>query len=165
MILFDNYKLELKIKGNSIAIKLIMLTPYVNTQKLLHTYSYFKNNLPTILQSDCYNAENLPFNIEIANTELGHLFEHILLEKLCEEKILHGQNEATFSGNTSWNWKKDPYGVFNIFVEIDNSDLNLINNSLLKTCAIFSAFLSNKNVNQKFVNKLLMNSPMEQMTP
>jgi len=54
MILYDNYKLDLKIKGNNIVIKLIMLTPYINTQNLQHTKSYFKDNLPSIFNSECY---------------------------------------------------------------------------------------------------------------
>jgi len=166
MILYDNYKLDLKIKGNNIVIKLIMLTPYINTQNLQHTKSYFKDNLPSIFNSECYNSENLPFNVEIANTELGHLFEHILLEKLCEEKILTGKEEATFSGNTSWNWTKDPYGVFNIFVEIENSDLEIVKNSLLKTCILFSAFLSNENISSEILNKeMLINSSMDHINP
>lgn len=90
----------------------------VTTRNIPHVQKLLQAHLPTILRSKCFNEKNLPFSQEVAHTEIGHLFEHILLEYLCKEKISSGSNEAIFSGVTKWNWKKDAYGTFHIQIDV-----------------------------------------------
>ena len=82
-----------------------------------------QRNLPQVLDALCFNDSNLPFDIEVKNTEMGHLFEHIILEYMCEEKIKNGFPKASFKGVTNWNWKKDIQGTFHIQIEIEPADL------------------------------------------
>jgi hypothetical protein len=58
-------------------------------------------------------------------TETGHLFEHIWLEVLCCEKLRTAKS-AHYAGETSWNWKKDPRGLFHIHLNATNADRELI---------------------------------------
>lgn len=114
-------------------IHMNFFTALVNTRDLPWTYSLLSEYLPSILQSTCYNDENIPFAIEVKRTELGHLFEHIVLEYLCEEKLRLGFEEATFSGRTKWNWEQDPYGVFHIHIDMPISDRDIFSPALHKS--------------------------------
>lgn len=140
----DYYKILLFPNEKLLEIKLEMLTPYVNTSKLRHTYNFFEKNLPSILKSQCFNENNYNFSQEIINTELGHLFEHILLENLCKEKLLNGHKNASFSGYTSWNWKIEKPGNFNIKINIEPADKIYLDSALEKTCELFIRLLNDK---------------------
>ncbi|HEX9061591.1 MAG TPA: hypothetical protein VF941_15530 [Clostridia bacterium] len=113
----------------------------VTTTDMPYISSLLKKELPTILRSKCFNEGNVPFYKEVLSTELGHLFEHILLEYLCMAKIGMGFKEAVFSGITKWDWNKDPYGTFRIEIDVDNSDLVFLTPALKKTINLFESIL------------------------
>jgi hypothetical protein len=79
-------------------------------------------HLPSIFQSKCFNEKNLPFIKEAERTEIGHLFEHILLEYLCALKKEKGEKKNIHNGVTRWNWERDAWGVFHITVDSGSSD-------------------------------------------
>jgi hypothetical protein len=82
--------------------------------------------LPNLLQNvKCYNGQNHHFATEMLATETGHLYEHIWLEVLCCEKLRTAQT-AHYAGETSWNWKKDPRGLFHIQLNANHADRQLI---------------------------------------
>lgn len=110
---------SLKIKNNKKKIHIVMKlnTSVVNTQFLPNTFSILEKNFPGVLKTACFNEKCLPFCEEVKQTEIGHLFEHILLESLCLEKMAGGYMSASFNGRTDWNWKKEERGVFHIFVD------------------------------------------------
>src|SRR3989344_4488342 len=64
--------------------------PSVTTKDFPQTFAILQKRLPSVLQSQCFNEENIPFLLEVKTTEIGHLFEHILLEYLCELKLRQG---------------------------------------------------------------------------
>lgn len=68
-----------------------------------------RQQAPGLEYHDCHNAAGLPFVEEMQNTELGHAFEHLILEKLRLLKI-YGR------GLTRWNWKRDPMGRYQITI-------------------------------------------------
>ena len=96
--------------------KIIMDLLYnqINTKEIPFIEDLLKENLPSVLAATCYNDLDLPFDEEVRNTEIGHLFEHILLEYLCQNRLAKGAKRATFSGRTKWNWTRDPFGRFHI---------------------------------------------------
>lgn len=82
--------------------------------------------LPHLLDNvKCYNGQNHPFAVEMLATETGHLYEHIWLEVLCCEK-LRTAHTAHYRGQTSWNWKKDPRGIFHVELNATEKDRHLI---------------------------------------
>lgn len=97
-------------------ISLFLSFPYVNTLFFPKTLDILEQNLPTVLKSKCFNKFNLPFRTEAAQTEMGHLFEHILLEYLFKLNLKYKGEKQVFSGRTSWDWKKDPRGLFKITI-------------------------------------------------
>ncbi|HUQ85109.1 MAG TPA: hypothetical protein VM077_02190 [Candidatus Limnocylindrales bacterium] len=105
----------------------------LTTKNLLYTLSILKAKLPSTLRSKCFNKDNLPFEKEVINTELGHLFEHILLEYIGEIKRSLGMKNPIHNGITKWNWNKDKRGVFHITIDLGTKDEDILQVSLSKT--------------------------------
>lgn len=113
----------------------------VHTNHFPSTYNILKANLPSVLKTKCFNDRNLPFDKEVLNTELGHLFEHILLQYLCNIKLKKGAKYANFKGVTHWNWKKDAPGTFHITLYASINDWQLFPEAL--------------EMSQKLLNKII----------
>ena len=95
---------ELAIMQKQTSTRIIMDVLYnrINTNEIPTIVDVLQAKLPSVLYTTCYNDQNLPFDIEVQNTEIGHLFEHILLEYLCQLKLAKGAKQATFAGKTRW---------------------------------------------------------------
>lgn len=90
-----------------------ILNPVINTKNLSGTIDIINREVPSLFQNECFNPNNLPFSEEVKATEVGHLFEHLILEFLkIEVEKLYGS--ADFSGVTSWNWTENKFGCFSI---------------------------------------------------
>lgn len=111
------FSLQLKMSKNRVHIVMQLNTEIVNTQFLPKTRAILEAQFPGVLHTACFNEQNLPFSEEVKQTEIGHLFEHILLESLCVEKMALGYEQACFNGRTDWNWQKEKRGKFHIFVD------------------------------------------------
>lgn len=76
--------------------------------------------LPHLARHRCENDNGLSFKRECRSTEIPHLFEHLIIE-------LQGQAQRSglLRGETQWNWKVDPKGRFNVYVDYDNEMLVL----------------------------------------
>jgi hypothetical protein len=59
----------------------------ISTSTIPATSLQLALHLPSIFGCNCFNDGNKSFGEECKNTELGHLFEHIMLEYLCIEKM------------------------------------------------------------------------------
>lgn len=140
-----DYNLAIKHLTDKTFITMSLMTSYFHTTHLPSTYQILKDNLPTVLQTECFNDSGLPFDQEVKNTEIGHLFEHILLEYLCELKIQYGHKKALFKGVTNWNWKKDAKGTFHIFIDIDQKDVIFLDIALEKSIKLLNKVLENNN--------------------
>lgn len=118
-----------------------VLLPVTTTAIFPSTKKILEKLLPSILLSTCFNEEDLPFNQEVENTEIGHLFEHILLEYLCLEKLSYGYKEAVFSGRTNWNWQKDEEGTFHIIIDSGHSDAIFFPHAIEKSAILLRGIL------------------------
>src|SRR5260221_1214377 len=86
-IVEDLFSLAIIQKRTRTKITMDLLYNQINTKKIPLITDLLKENLPSVLATICYNDLNLPFHVEVLNTEIGHLFEHILLEYLCQSKL------------------------------------------------------------------------------
>lgn len=111
------FSLKLMMGIGKVHIVMQLNTEIVNTQYLPKTSEILESHFPGVLNTACFNDQNLPFVEEVKQTEIGHLFEHILLESLCNEKMASGSTQASFNGRTDWNWQKEKRGKFHIFVD------------------------------------------------
>lgn len=85
--------------------------------------------LPSLREHDCINRRNLSFEEELNETELGHVFEHVVLAVLALRGI-------RTRGQTTWNWQRDPIGTYHI--TIGTGKKLLLKESLLVTQAILT---------------------------
>lgn len=129
-------------KETSTKIVMDLLYNQLNTQEIPTIVPLLEDNLPSVLTTMCYNDKNLPFNEEVQNTEIGHLFEHILLEYLCQHKLAKGARRATYAGKTKWNWTRDPMGRFHIHLTCGKKDADILPLALEKTVALMKVILS-----------------------
>lgn len=111
------------------------------TDDLPATFSILETQLPTVLQTKCFNDWGLPFIEEVKATTMGHLFEHIALDYLCIDKIQSGSKGAKFSGHTIWNWDKFPEGSFLVCLEIKPEDQQFLLTALPKTINLTESIL------------------------
>ncbi len=70
--------------------------------------------IPSIRHHECDNDECVSFEVEAQDTEIPHLFEHLVIE--LQVKALGG----SLSGETSWDWTRDPRGCFRVSVDYRN---------------------------------------------
>jgi hypothetical protein len=134
--------ISLRQTAKKMVIDLYISHGQITTEHMPHVKSILQTKLPSILLSKCFNSKNLPFAKEVEATELGHAFEHILLEYLCLTKMSLGCQEARFSGITSWNWNRKKYGTFSITIGIEKEDALLISPALQKTIRLFEEILT-----------------------
>jgi hypothetical protein len=115
---------------------------FVYTKNLDQITSILKNDLPRVLNTKCFNNERIPFSEEVKNTELGHLFEHILIQNLCDLRQSSPLDNKSYSGETSWNWDKYSYGSFHISISADESDDDIFPKALEKSLTLTEKILS-----------------------
>ncbi|OGH41407.1 MAG: hypothetical protein A3H79_02030 [Candidatus Levybacteria bacterium RIFCSPLOWO2_02_FULL_36_8b] len=116
IFMLDFFSLTINKKRLKTLITMKLYTNTINTKDIPYTTFILEKFLPNVLKSVCYNKKKLPFHEEVKKTEIGHLFEHILLEYLCRFKTSKGFKNVEFSGETYWNWRKYPRGTFYITI-------------------------------------------------
>ena len=77
--------------------------------------------LPDIKHHKCDNPKNLTFVEELEDTSIAHVFEHIVLEIISQKS----KTEKKLKGLTSWNWHKEPRGIYNIEINVSQKELVL----------------------------------------
>lgn len=98
----------------------------VATDVLPHTLTFLETHCSSVLCTKCFNPGKLSFREEVTDTELAHLFEHIILDLLVQVKVNLGAEDACFSGETRWDWRIDPVGTFEIELGVPKKDQYLL---------------------------------------
>ncbi len=135
------YKGKFQLRKHCTTIQFEVCSEFLYTSQLSATVKVLEEQLPSIFCCQCFNDDNIPFTKEVENTELGHLFEHILLEFLCKEKLHLGENSADYSGVTNWNWKRDPRGTFRININIGKEESHIFASALQHTVALVNQII------------------------
>lgn len=102
-----------------------MKSDHVSTKNMPEITSFLHRHAPEVLCTECFNDHNVPFSEEVKNTELGHLFEHLVLADLCAA-VSKARGEYTVSAVTDWDWDQNPRGSFSLTFDIDVSDSSLL---------------------------------------
>jgi hypothetical protein len=155
------YSLEVDHKKQSTELTMMLTIPTVNTKYIPLTFAILNESLPSIFDSMCFNDDKLPFIKEVTATEVGHLFEHALLEYLCEEKLARGFSDVEYSGETKWNWREDPRGTFHITISRMENDSDIFQPALAKTIKLINIILQStieKDIPSIHVKPALYNS-------
>lgn len=121
----------------------ITISPdFLYTTTLPRTAEVLEALEPRVLESKCFNYRRVPFSEEVKKTEIAHLFEHIVLEYLCQESLATGPKRVHFSGLTSWNWHRESRGVFHIKINGTKIENNVFSQALSRSIALFDTILS-----------------------
>jgi hypothetical protein len=131
-----NCTLEISLYPDRVMLFFTSLGGIVNTGHFPHTRTLLSNKLPGVLETRCFNNRNLPFKEEVKGTELGHLFEHMLLEYLYLEDKLRGVL-GVHTGKTSWDWEVNPRGFFEIEIDVRAEKHSVLVKALRKTIALY----------------------------
>lgn len=137
----NHFELNFKQETFETNITLKLLTPIVRTGNIRNTYATLLEVLPSIFESKCFNDEKLSFAKEVLNTEIGHLFEHILLEYLTQLKFTYDNKNISYSGITFWDWHKEEPGIFHIKVHVGLMDSHIFNEALNKSVNLLNKIL------------------------
>jgi hypothetical protein len=71
--------------------------------------------LPGLARHRCFNEGGRTFAEELADTEVPHLFEHVVLELMAA-----AGSPRSLRGETAWDFKLDGRGVFRVSLEYDD---------------------------------------------
>lgn len=124
-LLSDFFSLEITQSPQNINIKMQFFNPdYYSTKNHPQTIPLLYQHLPQIFQHKCFNDKKYSFLTEVKNTEIAHLFEHLILEYLAQFQSLNHQL-AVYKGETTWNWTEDSPGIFHINISLDSQDTNI----------------------------------------
>lgn len=155
----ENFSLSVKHCKKQTKIIMNLQQEIINTRDIPYTVTILKNILPSVLQSMCYNEDNYPFCQEVLHTEVGHLFEHILIEYLCLLKVSNGYDSVEFSGVTKWNWLLYPKGSFHITVSASDDDAEIFAGAMQKSIELINLVLlsakTNENTERQVLNQYL----------
>lgn len=149
--------LAIEQNANDTKITMQVTGPVVNTKYLPSTLSFLSREFPEVLGTECFNENNLPFKEEVVQTELGHLFEHMVLEELCALKVAFGHRKAAHTGVTSWNWENESVGVFHITIDSGETDSELLTKAILKSISMTEALFQEHNYGQPNLLPVLSN--------
>lgn len=139
--LTDFFALQVCYGARKTIISMRVFAPILYTSDMPSLARVLEKFLPSIMHAECFNYEGLSFMQEVQDTEIGHLFEHIVLEYLCDLKIAHGFNKACFSGVTSWNWKRYERGTFTITINAGYQDALLVSEAVGQGVRLLSLLL------------------------
>src|SRR3989338_10213423 len=132
------FQLNLTQLKDQALLNIKFLTPFVNSRSISTLKNTLNLKLPSIFEHKCFNDNNLPFSREALNTELGHLYEHILIEYIHQFKKKNQFPGLVVKGVTSWNWNISPKGAFEIVINSSDEDLFILREAILKTNTLMS---------------------------
>jgi hypothetical protein len=108
---------------NSNRAKLLVEMPDTrrhSTKHAAHIPKMLFKLFPHLARHRCENDNGYSFRRECQDTEIPHLFEHLVIE--LQSQVLRGD---PIRGETQWNWRVDPEGRFHVYVEYENEILAL----------------------------------------
>ena len=108
-------------KNKQVRLVVEMPNPeHISTTQSPHLPKMLFKLFPHLSRHRCHNDEGIPFRKECLDTEIPHLFEHLIIE-------IQGNIAKTsaFKGETEWDWRIDPRGRFYVTVDYDDEFLVL----------------------------------------
>ncbi len=71
--------------------------------------------LPGLEKHACKNGDERTFAEELTDTEVPHLFEHVVMELMAQ-----AGSPRSLRGETSWDFRRDGHGIFRVSFEYDD---------------------------------------------
>lgn len=131
----DNFEVKIRLGEGRVELVHRIKHPLIHTSALPITEAFLAQEIASIFGNQCFNGKNKSFRAEASSTEIGHLFEHLILEyiKLLAEKVYGG---VCVSGETIWNWKEMGYGTFLIKIDFGQNYRGCIEDAILNAAKL-----------------------------
>ncbi|OGM14978.1 hypothetical protein A3A76_05505 [Candidatus Woesebacteria bacterium RIFCSPLOWO2_01_FULL_39_23] len=130
-----NFSVKIDQQKDKVFLLQQITNPAIHTDILSGTIPVLLKKIPTIFGNFCCNNAQLSFKNEVKNTEVGHLFEHLILENLKLE-TLKKENNADYIGETTWNWNLEKIGTYNITIFSPTKNKDIFYKACMKSIAI-----------------------------
>lgn len=130
-----NFHVNFEQKADRVVLAQEVFNPALYTEDLPCTLAVLEKRIPTIFTNHCRNGKGYTFKREAKNTEVGHLFEHLILENL-KLLALKKRKTADYRGVTSWDWSNNRRGSFDIVVYSGKKDKKLFSIAFAKSVRI-----------------------------
>ncbi|MFZ5376821.1 MAG: hypothetical protein ACOZAN_04120 [Patescibacteria group bacterium] len=137
----NNFSFNGKKTGKGWYFEFMVDARFVNTRQFPNTINIIKLMVPGVLDTECFNEAGETFEDEVCHTEIGHLFEHILLHLLTKKQVEQGLDSVVYEGNTSWNWKKNPRGNFSIRIWGPKVEEQIFTNLVLEAARVIDKII------------------------
>jgi len=130
----------------STTLLMSMLSPYLRTGNLSQTLIILKKDAPAVLQTTCHNNLNLSFEHEVVDTEIGHLFEHLVIDHLSRSfpYAQYHQDSCFYVGLTEWDWHTDTRGTFHITLSVGKKERKRLHAAMRWAYEIIGKILSSE---------------------
>ncbi|OGG01519.1 hypothetical protein A2Z33_00590 [Candidatus Gottesmanbacteria bacterium RBG_16_52_11] len=138
------YSLDVLDANSAWIIDLRMYISLLGTRALPETFDILEHHLPSVLKAECFNQSGLPFETEVRATEVGHLFEHILLEYLCLMTPVPDGGSIAYEGKTEWDWISNTPGSFLITIGKISSRQDGFPGALRRTITLFDLIIGSR---------------------
>jgi hypothetical protein len=102
--------------------------------------SILASEIPKIFACTCRNPEGNSFKEEAIDTEIAHLFEHILIYYMAQAKGW-AVGEANFVAETRWDWNQGELGEFSIFILMETADWKYLRQALPHALAVLNKII------------------------
>lgn len=138
------YSLDIEAHRRTTCLTMRVAGTQMTTHGMKRVVPLLRRHLPSILHSTCFNDKQLPFCEEVRGTELGHLYEHILLEKLTQ---LSCGSMKVYKGVTSWDWNKEAQGTFHIKINANMIESLLLQQAINESNQLMSLLIDSSRIN------------------
>ncbi len=159
----DLFVINIKQRRTHTEITLQLLTDDVLTEKLPQVSSLLEQFIPQIFEHNCFNGAQLSFAQEVKNTEIGHLFEHVLLEYISQIKFTREKKQTGLKGETYWDWNSEPRGTFHIVLSLSREESDVLLEALGKGVHLLKIILNSQTAQpapkKELIDTLKRNKP------
>lgn len=141
----NKFNIGFRVFGSIVKIDLHMKTSIGTTKSISSCTDCLLAHVPSVFTTQCFNDKNLSFYDEVKDTQLGHLFEHILIEYMCLYKLKF-QNSVNFSGRTYWRSQYEDPRDFTVIVNCKIIDWPIFIKALKKTILVFQNLIEERHL-------------------
>ncbi len=148
---YDFCSLSFDYQPEQTIIDMALTIPHVTTATMPQTFLFLEKFAPTVLLTTCHNDLDLSFAEEVKDTELGHLFEHLVLDHLARHDRSDSVMPRIYTGTTDWNWYINPRGTFSITLSVGENEKHRLSEAIDWACAILERIIFSTNTNTETV--------------
>lgn len=135
------FSLHIRYHEDSIEITMRLFSPYKKTSAYPETLALLQQHFPQVLTTECFNDDHICFMQEVVDTELGHIFEHIILQYMCDEAFRLGLPTHEFEGRTWWDCSQESENSFRIAIFVSKAQKPIFLSALQQSIELLNLVL------------------------